>query len=197
MHQIQLQRHDPPTNIDLAGAGKQARDFHPFGEDGLTFGDVFDLINPLQHIPLLGGLYRKLTGDTIDPAMRIAGGALFGGPIGAAVATVAVAVGKVRNDLVPSTSQPQTEQPYAMPIKQAAMVAKPRRSIIETAAIDRPNHSNTVDRDIRTKILGLRHDPGRTNPRGSWVLAHAYGSNAETLLERNAFHREGRVDVAV
>lgn len=79
MAQIQLQLHDPHTNIDVANSGKRAREFHPFGEDGLTFGDVLDLINPLQHIPLLGGLYRKLAGDAIDPAIRIAGGALFGG----------------------------------------------------------------------------------------------------------------------
>lgn len=56
----------------------------PFGDDGLTFGDLIDIINPLQHIPIISSFYRKLTGDTIDPAARIAGGALFGGPIGVA-----------------------------------------------------------------------------------------------------------------
>lgn len=55
----------------------------PFGNDGLTFADVLDVINPLQHLPIISTIYRNLTGDTIDPAPRIAGSALFGGPIGA------------------------------------------------------------------------------------------------------------------
>jgi len=61
-----------------------------FGDDGLTFGDVLDVINPLHHIPLVGNVYRKLSGDTIAPAARIGGGALFGGPLGAAVAAATV-----------------------------------------------------------------------------------------------------------
>lgn len=58
-----------------------------FGDDGLTFGDVLDVINPLQHIPVVSTLYRAITGDEISPGARVAGGALFGGPIGFAVAT--------------------------------------------------------------------------------------------------------------
>lgn len=59
-------------------------DFKPFGEDGLTFGDLIDVVNPLQHLPVVGSLYRWLTGDDISPAARVAGGALYGGPIGLA-----------------------------------------------------------------------------------------------------------------
>lgn len=59
-----------------------------FGEDGFTFGDIIDIINPLQHIPIVNSIYRKVTGDVIAPAMEIAGGALFGGPIGAALSVV-------------------------------------------------------------------------------------------------------------
>ncbi|MCZ6467647.1 MAG: hypothetical protein O6829_10295, partial [Alphaproteobacteria bacterium] len=59
-----------------------------FGADGFNFLDILDVINPLQHIPFVSTLYRALTGDTIAPASRVAGGALFGGPIGAAVSLV-------------------------------------------------------------------------------------------------------------
>lgn len=48
----------------------------------LTFGDVLDTLNPLQHIPVVSSIYRELTGDTISPGARVAGGALYGGPIG-------------------------------------------------------------------------------------------------------------------
>lgn len=53
-----------------------------FGEDGFTFGDFLDIINPLQHIPIVNTVYRAVTGDKIDPGSRLAGGGLFGGPIG-------------------------------------------------------------------------------------------------------------------
>jgi len=50
--------------------------------DGFGFSDLLDLVNPLQHIPVLSTLYRAVTGDSIGGAARIAGGALFGGPVG-------------------------------------------------------------------------------------------------------------------
>ncbi len=58
----------------------------------LAEGDGFlatllDVINPLQHMPVVGSLYREITGDEISQAASIAGGALFGGPIGLASAT--------------------------------------------------------------------------------------------------------------
>ncbi len=56
----------------------------------LTFGDILDTINPLQHIPLVDALYRHLTGDTIRPQGQILGGLLYGGLIGGAVATASV-----------------------------------------------------------------------------------------------------------
>lgn len=53
-----------------------------WGKDGLQFGDVLDSINPLQHIPVVSSIYRTMTGDELAPGARIAGGSLFGGPIG-------------------------------------------------------------------------------------------------------------------
>jgi hypothetical protein len=51
-------------------------------DDGFGFDDLLDIINPLQHVPLVGTLYRELTGDEIEAPARIAGGALFGGLFG-------------------------------------------------------------------------------------------------------------------
>ena len=53
-----------------------------FGDEGMTTADFFSIINPLQHLPLIGALYRDLTGDTIKPGARVLGGMLFGGPVG-------------------------------------------------------------------------------------------------------------------
>jgi hypothetical protein len=50
--------------------------------EGITFGDVLDIINPLQHIPVVSTLYRMATEDEIGIGSRLIGGALFGGPLG-------------------------------------------------------------------------------------------------------------------
>ncbi len=47
-----------------------------------TFDDFLDIINPLQHIPVVSTLYRAITGDEISPHARIFGDTLFGGPTG-------------------------------------------------------------------------------------------------------------------
>ncbi|MCB1558331.1 MAG: hypothetical protein KDJ50_05340 [Alphaproteobacteria bacterium] len=61
-------------------------------EESFGFFDFLDIINPLQHIPIVGTIYRHITGDEIGVVAQVAGGALFGGAIGAAagVATAAI-----------------------------------------------------------------------------------------------------------
>jgi hypothetical protein len=75
------------TAVDFAGVATAI-----FGEDGLTFDDVLDVVNPLHHIPVVSTLYRYLTDDTIAPGPRLAGGGLFGGLVGFAGAAVNLAI---------------------------------------------------------------------------------------------------------
>lgn len=69
-----------------------------FGEDGFEFTDVLDVINPLQHIPGVGMIYRSLTGDEIGNGARVAGGGLFGGVFGLAGAAIDAVVDAVTGD---------------------------------------------------------------------------------------------------
>lgn len=73
-------RHDYHPALPLAAGTGQAAG--KSGQDGLSFADLIDMVNPLQHIPFLSSLYRRVTGDEMGGAARIAGGALFGGVIG-------------------------------------------------------------------------------------------------------------------
>lgn len=57
----------------------------------MSFWDFLDIINPLQHIPIVSTIYREITGDTIQPSMRIMGDMLYGGVIGG-MASIANAV---------------------------------------------------------------------------------------------------------
>ncbi|NKD77013.1 hypothetical protein HEQ60_04460 [Haematospirillum sp. H1815] len=64
-------------------------------ENSLSFWDFLDVVNPLQHIPIVGSLYRELTGDTIRGEAKLAGGALFFGPIGLGLAALDVGVAEI------------------------------------------------------------------------------------------------------
>ncbi len=64
---------------------------------------ILDIINPLQHIPVVGTLYRKFTGDEIAPAARIAGGALFGGPLGGGLAMADMAFAEAKGSTMGET----------------------------------------------------------------------------------------------
>ncbi len=59
-----------------------------FADGGPGLADLIDVINPLQHIPVVSSIYRAITGDEISPGARLVGGALFGGPMGLAGAYV-------------------------------------------------------------------------------------------------------------
>jgi hypothetical protein len=51
---------------------------------GTILNDILDVVNPLQHLPVISTLYRHLTGDKIDVPEKLAGDLLYGGPLGLA-----------------------------------------------------------------------------------------------------------------
>ncbi|WP_375593693.1 hypothetical protein ABWI00_16790 [Algihabitans albus] len=62
------------AQVSRARGGAEEADF--------SFGDLLDVLNPLHHIPVVGNLYRELTGDEIGGTARIIGGGLYGGAFG-------------------------------------------------------------------------------------------------------------------
>ena len=67
-----------PSQVSVVGP-----DSSPSSADGgFSFSDLFDIVNPLQHIPIVSTVYRAITGDHIKTFPKIAGDALFGGVVG-------------------------------------------------------------------------------------------------------------------
>jgi hypothetical protein len=68
----------------IPGAGARVADpmASAGADESLGFFDLLDIVNPLQHIPVVSTVYRQLTGDEISAPARMIGGALFLGPIG-------------------------------------------------------------------------------------------------------------------
>ena len=71
------------VNPSAAGAAPaQASAVAAKGDAGFSFDDLLDIVNPLQHLPVVSTLYRAISGDTIKPGAQLAGDTLYGGMMG-------------------------------------------------------------------------------------------------------------------
>jgi hypothetical protein len=58
--------------------GKNGKPLTLWEKDTFGFADFIDIINPLQHIPIVATIYRNFSGDQMGAAPRVIGGALWG-----------------------------------------------------------------------------------------------------------------------
>ena len=71
---------DSPRDTDASGfkqikAEKKAeKNFGLWENSKMGFGDFVDIINPLQHIPIIATIDRNRTGKTLGFASRVIGG---------------------------------------------------------------------------------------------------------------------------
>src|SRR5579863_9908549 len=83
------------SDAALAAAGPapaQNSAFHAWKDPkGFGFRDLIDIVNPLQHLPIIGSIYRWVTGDRPGEAAQIAGDALYGGLIGVGIGLASAA----------------------------------------------------------------------------------------------------------
>ena len=91
LHSIQYQNNiiHPKTNKSgMQYAAQTGQEQSIWGSDGFSFGDVIDIVNPLQHLPVISKYYREMTGDDCSEGSKTIGdlgfGALFGGVLGVA-----------------------------------------------------------------------------------------------------------------
>lgn len=92
----------PVWRPDLSGAARTAKytpdslapaaGNPPDSTENFGFLDFLDIVNPLQHLPIVSFIYREITDDQIKPVSKIAGGGLYGGLAGAAASAVNVIV---------------------------------------------------------------------------------------------------------
>jgi len=102
-----IQKSFPMTGQSLAWAqgvkSQSARAGAPTAQTASTsasgvksfWGDVLDVINPLQHLPVVGTIYRAVTGDKMGDVEKVAGDTLYGGPIGLISSLADVAFEKI------------------------------------------------------------------------------------------------------
>jgi hypothetical protein len=80
-----------PEAITVTAPRPAAPKSHLWAGTEFGFTDLLAVINPLQHIPIVGMIYRSITGDTIGNVARVVGDGLYGGLLGLASGVADVA----------------------------------------------------------------------------------------------------------
>lgn len=63
--------------------GSESQPFQPgIGSVEISHEDWMRALNPLQHLPGVGMIYRLVTGETLPAPLRVAGAGIAGGPLG-------------------------------------------------------------------------------------------------------------------
>ena len=76
--EVETEKSTESAILSQTTEAKPAKPF-AFWQDGdFSFGDLLDIVNPLQHIPIVATLYRNMSGDKIGAVPRVIGGALWG-----------------------------------------------------------------------------------------------------------------------
>ena len=149
-----------PTSVDVAAANRadeasEATGKNFFGEDGLILGDVVDIVNPLQHIPIVSSVYRYVTGDEISPGAQLAGGSIYGGPIGFASSLANVIMKDQTGDDMGGTAltalfgAPGTSDTGTALAQDGAQKAS-----VQTAQLD-PESQNGADQAVQNGVSPL------------------------------------------
>jgi hypothetical protein len=117
----------------------------PADHQGFSFHDFLSAINPLQYLPVVGTIYRAITGDIIPEALQRIGSfvvsGLLGGPIGLAINAATTLVEKV-TDIDPEKilmaqirSTPTAAAPRDGPAASTTTPAQPDPAPMEQVAI--------------------------------------------------------------
>lgn len=107
-------------------AGPAAAEHH------ITFHDVLSAMNPLQYLPVVGTIYRAVTGDQIPEALRrvgsIVASGLMGGPVGVVVNLAIQAGEKITGVDVDQVGQKLVSSNIASPPVAARPTPAPARA---------------------------------------------------------------------
>lgn len=90
-----------PAATPVALNGKNSASIAPQNTVEPTWRDALDAINPLHQIPVVGEIYRGLTGEKISGIARVAGGFIFGGIAGGLAAAMVAAYAEGHEDQGP------------------------------------------------------------------------------------------------
>jgi hypothetical protein len=143
-----------------------------------SFHDFLSAINPLQYLPVVGTIYRAVTGDVIPEALRDLGSmlvsGLLGGPIGLGM-TIGTLVAEKVTGIDP-------EKIFATPSKAVASAVDPVKALPETT----PAPSASSPPALGPSAYGSPVDAGAASAQLAWsstqLAAYGVRSNSSGTL---------------
>ena len=106
---LTLGKNDASGAIDHSYSRFGKREGADVASETMSFDDFIDMINPLQHIPVISSVYRAIVGENINPVSRIAGDALYGGAMGLGLASAGLsALGAISDEIVIASNEGQS-----------------------------------------------------------------------------------------
>lgn len=194
-------------------------------DGGFGFSDFLDIINPLQHIPIVGAVYREVTGDEIGPVAQLIGGGLYGlgllggGWLSLASTAANVALEQATGDDIAghaldfllgedggadetgaAEEAGDTETPAKPPAPSAVVVRSTQLTGNETGLFATPKDGEAAVEDAAT--LAAAAGQAGLSPELSGVLVGLQGEDAaiaplaESPGSRDERHRDGRRTIA-
>jgi hypothetical protein len=153
-----------------------------------SFHDFLSAINPLQYLPVVGTIYRAVTGDVIPEALRDLGSmlvsGLLGGPIGLGINIATLAAEKVTGI--------DPEKIFATPSKAVASATAPANALPATApspsASSPPASGPPADADAASAQLAwsstqLAAYGVRSSAAGTLTLGEIEGADVLNTLQ--------------
>jgi hypothetical protein len=156
----------------------------PAADHSISFHDILHALNPLQYLPVIGTIYRAVTGDQIPEMVRRAGSlvvsTLLGGPIGAITNVASTIFEKITGIDVDKTMQTAlvghpSENAPSTPARTTAEAATALLQLPPTASAD------TVSKPWSPAELAAYGV--RTAKSGTLTMADVTGADVLNTLE--------------
>jgi hypothetical protein len=165
------------------------------GGDGESFfHHILDVVNPLQHLPVIGTIYRAITGEHIGPVEKIAGDALYGGLWGAVTSVADVAFEAVTGKSVEDTALAwlKGDDATAVAGKVTAPVITANAGLPSSQTPDLPaqtqvaaNMPQSLDISALTSALSAKGVDNDTAARALYAYRRSMGAPAPLLASVN------------
>jgi hypothetical protein len=148
-----------------------------------SFHDFLSAINPLQYLPVVGTIYRAVTGDTIPEALRDLGSmlvsGLLGGPIGLGINVGTLVAEKVTGI--------DPEKMFATQSKAVASAVAPAKALPATApaasASSQLASGPAADAQLAWSSTQLAAYGVRSNSSGTLTLGDIEGADVLNTLQ--------------
>jgi len=170
------------SSSPAADAGKPAEPHEGF------FHHLWNVVNPLQHVPVIGTIYRAITGEHLDPVEKIAGDTLYGGLWGAVSSIADVAFEGLTGKSFEDTALALFKSDHGTKLAANKVMAPAITADLSSMpAIELPsmpgetpvssNAANGVDVAALTSALSAKGVDGDTATRALYAYRRSMGIN--------------------